>query len=195
MDIWSIRAFVTNLCFIIFGYVFPTLSSAKAILSKDDDGLREWLTYWAVFGMVMLLEEFFDFLLKRLPFYCEIKIACIFWLSLPGSQGAFKIYNYVIKPYFEQYEDDIDVMISEVTQKIKMKTSKHVQSIMWEIIFSPRDGLWPEIYRFGGFLKRFFVEEQEDFKINTENKAISAHLLKDFKVSFEKKVRRYTITN
>jgi hypothetical protein len=180
MNIWSVHSFIVSVVIIIFGYVFPILSSAKAILSRDEDALKEWLTYWAVFSIFIILEEFFDFLLWRLPFYGEVKIACIMWLSLPGFQGAYRVYNYLIQPYFEQYEEDIDEMIEEVSNKIQAKTKKHVQSILWQVLMSPSDGLLAEATRFFMFLKRF-VNNEEEVKVNSEVKVMSAHLLKDFR--------------
>ena len=180
MNIWTIRSVFLNICLVIFGYLFPTLSSAKAVLAKDDDALREWLTYWAVFSVFTCLETVFDLLIWRLPFYEEFKIACVLWLSLPGFQGAFRVYNYVIHPYFEQYEEDIDSMVDKVSERIKAKAATHIQNIAWQLLLSPKDGLLPEMMRLVGFLQKFVVDE-EHVKEDSDSKVISAHMLQDFK--------------
>lgn len=182
LTIWSIRSFLLNLCLMIFGYVFPTLSSAKAVLAADDEALREWLTYWAVFSIFTFLEAVFDLLIWRLPFYSEMKIVCVLWLSLPGFQGAFRVYNYIIKPYFEQYEEDIDSMVDKVSVRIKAKAATHAQGILWQLLLSPKDGLMPEMLRLFGFLQQF-VSNEEHVRQDSDSKSMSAHMLQDFKLA------------
>lgn len=182
MDIWTIRSFFLNICLIIFGYVFPTLSSAKAVLAADDESLREWLTYWAVFSIFTFLETIFDLLIWRLPFYAELKIVCVLWLSLPGFQGAFRVYSYVIRPYFEQYEEDIDIMVDKVSARIKAKAATHVRNILWQLLLSPKDGLMPEMLRLFGFFQKFVADEKH-VKEDSDTKMMSAHMLQDFKMA------------
>jgi hypothetical protein len=165
---------------IIFGYVFPCLSSAKAVITKDDDSLREWLTYWAVFSAFMMVETVLDLLVWKMPLYNEMKIVCILWLSLPGSQGAFRVYNYILKPYFEQYEEDIDDAISKISSRARAQASKHIQGILWQVFLSPQDGLLSELWKLAGFAQRF-VNQEKEIKEENDTKALSAHLLQDFK--------------
>jgi hypothetical protein len=181
VNIWTIRSFFLNIILVVFGYVFPTLSSAKAVLAKDDEALREWLTYWAVFSIFTFLETIFDLLIWRLPFYAELKIVCVLWLSMPGFQGAFRVYNYVIRPYFEQYEDDIDELVDRVSDRIQAKASTHVQNILWQLLISPKDGLLPEMMRLFGFFQKF-VSDEDQVREVSDSKAMSAHMLQDFKV-------------
>lgn len=138
----SIRQIVCSCLISFFGYIFPALSSAKAIVTKDDDGLVEWLTYWSVFSLFYFLETLIDFALYRfVPFYLECKICIVLWLTLPKYQGAFRIYNYLIRPYFDEYEADIDNKIHQVSEEVKVKAARHLQFIIWQLFMSPDDGL------------------------------------------------------
>jgi hypothetical protein len=64
---WSIlmrtRLILCDVILLFLGYLNPSLSSAKAIISKDVDSITEWLTYWSVFSCFMLLETITDFFL------------------------------------------------------------------------------------------------------------------------------------
>lgn len=64
--------------------VYPAFKSIKALETKDrddDDGI--WLTYWCVFGIFTLLDEFAFILLSLIPFYFYIKLGFFLWMMAP----------------------------------------------------------------------------------------------------------------
>ena len=176
---------ICNFLILFFGYFFPALSSAKAILTCDDDGIREWLTYWSVFSSFYVIEGFIDIFLWTYPFRYELKILFVLWLTLPRFQGAYNIYTFLIKPYFEQYENHIDDAINQISEKIKVSAYKRFQAILWHILCAPEQSAF--IFRslksmgldkYLTFLNSFEIESKDDDK---EDKQLSPkELFKNF---------------
>jgi hypothetical protein len=83
-----LRSLVYSVFFPFFAYFLPALFSTKAVICRNDDDLKEWLTYWSVFSFFILSEFIFDFMLKKIPFYYELKILLVCWLTLPRTQGV-----------------------------------------------------------------------------------------------------------
>ena len=64
--------------------VYPGFKSIKALETKGDDNDDSvWLTYWCVFGMFTLLDEFAFILLSLIPFYFYIKLGFFLWMMAP----------------------------------------------------------------------------------------------------------------
>ena len=64
--------------------VYPAYKSIKALETKDtDDDDKVWLTYWTVFGIFTLVDEFAFFLLNLIPFYYYIKLGFFLWMMAP----------------------------------------------------------------------------------------------------------------
>merc|ERR1719188_2464343 len=62
---------------LIFGYILPAISSAKAVLQKDEDGCTQWASYFLVIYFFKHIEPILDLILS--PW---IKLLAII-LSLP----------------------------------------------------------------------------------------------------------------
>jgi receptor expression-enhancing protein 5/6 len=66
--------------------VYPGFKSIKALETKDtDDDDSVWLTYWVVFGLFTLLDEFAFILLSLIPFYWYIKLGFFLWMMAPQT--------------------------------------------------------------------------------------------------------------
>ena len=90
------QAIITNL----IGVAYPVFMSFHALESsttENDD--KQWLTYWVVFGLFNVLDQFAGFILHFIPFYYVLKVATLIWLFHPASQGATYVYNELIHPY------------------------------------------------------------------------------------------------
>jgi receptor expression-enhancing protein 5/6 len=55
--------------------VYPVYASAKAIESKDKADDTQWLSYWAVYGSLILVEYASDQALSKIPFYYHAKVS------------------------------------------------------------------------------------------------------------------------
>ena len=92
----------------LVGIVIPSISSLRALQTKDSDDDKQWLTYWVVFGVFSFIDLFTASILKFIPFYFILKIAFLIWLFMPNTKGALIIYTKIISKLFKKYEKQID---------------------------------------------------------------------------------------
>jgi len=97
----SIFSFLTGGSFVIdlIGFLYPFYASIKAIESSDAKDESIWLTYWLIFGLFKIFEEFGDVFLSYIPFYRVIKATFLIWAFYSKTQGANTVYTNLIKPY------------------------------------------------------------------------------------------------
>ena len=105
----------------IVGVVLPAYWSIKAIESPQYDDDKQWLTYWAIYGLFTLLDQFANIILRIFPFYFIFKIIFLIWCFMPNTMGALFIYNKFIGPYFKKYEEQIDKKIEKFIQEGKLR--------------------------------------------------------------------------
>ena len=60
--------------------LYPAFKSIQAIESSAKDDDKEWLTYWIIFGIFTLLDEFCGCLLNLIPYYYWVRL--IFFVVL-----------------------------------------------------------------------------------------------------------------
>ena len=105
----------------IVGVVLPAYWSIKAIESPQYDDDKQWLTYWAIYGLFTLLDQFANIILRIFPFYFIFKIIFLIWCFMPNTMGALFIYNKFVGPYFKKYEEQIDKKIEKFIQEGKLR--------------------------------------------------------------------------
>jgi receptor expression-enhancing protein 5/6 len=91
--------------------LYPAAKSIQALETHSTDDDKEWLTYWIIFGIFTLLDDFAGFLLSMIPYYFWIKLAFFVYLFAPMTKGSQTIYNTVVKPLLDQYKDKIEGLI------------------------------------------------------------------------------------
>lgn len=92
----------------IIGVAYPVFMSFYALESDGDDDDKLWLTYWVVFGIFSIADQFAGFILRFIPFYYVLKVAVLIWLFHPASQGAIFVYNNQIQPLWKEYEGQLE---------------------------------------------------------------------------------------
>jgi len=78
------------------GFLYPAYASIRALQTQETKDDTQWLTYWVVFGLLVVVEDFFYDLCTLLPFYFAIKFIFIIWLFYPGTLGAAIVYRALI---------------------------------------------------------------------------------------------------
>ena len=116
----------------LVGVTLPAYFSIKAIESPEFDDDKQWLTYWAIYGIFTLLDQFANFILRIFPFYFVLKILFLIWCFMPNTMGALFIYNKVVAPYFRKYEDRIDKKIEKFIREGKLRGRKNRSSLRKE---------------------------------------------------------------
>ena len=108
----------------IVGVTLPAYWSIKAIESPYYDDDKQWITYWAIYGIFTLIDQFANIVLRIIPFYFVIKILFLIWCFMPNTMGALFIYNKIVGPYFRKYENKIDQKIEKFIREGKLRGRK-----------------------------------------------------------------------
>ena len=111
----------------LVGVTLPAYWSIKAIESQEFDDDKQWLTYWAIYGLFTLLDQFANIILRIFPFYFIFKILFLIWCFMPNTMGALFIYNKFVAPYFKKYEEKIDKKIEKFIREGKKKRKNRRQ--------------------------------------------------------------------
>jgi receptor expression-enhancing protein 5/6 len=99
---------------VVFTVLYPSIQSIKAIESEGENDDKEWLTYWTIFGLFHLVDEFGGFVLNFVPFYFYIRVAFFVFLMAPQTKGALTIYKFIVGPILKQHKASIQAFIDDI---------------------------------------------------------------------------------
>ncbi len=99
---------------LVLTVVYPAVQSIKAIESEGGDDDKEWLTYWTIFGLFTLADEFAGFLLTFIPFYFYARPIFFVFLMAPQTKGALFLYNNFVGPLLRNNKEAIQGFIDEI---------------------------------------------------------------------------------
>lgn len=80
--------------------------------------------------MFLVVEYFADLLVFWLPFYTEIKLLLVLWITLPQTKGAIVLYADYIEPFLTQHEKQIDKTMVEIQENTKRTLSVYGKELV-----------------------------------------------------------------
>ena len=90
---------------VALGVAYPAFMSFLALESEGTDDDKQWLTYWVIFGLFNIIDQWSGFILTLSPFYFVIKLVFLVLLMHPSVNGATHCYNWWILPTMQKYEE------------------------------------------------------------------------------------------
>mmetsp|Transcript_61263 Transcript_61263/g.138606 ORF Transcript_61263/g.138606 Transcript_61263/m.138606 type:complete len:263 (-) Transcript_61263:101-889(-) len=105
------------------GFLYPGYASFKALEDGKMDEVCKWTQYWIVFAITMLTEGFFRQTLMWIPFFSLSRLAFIFWLFLPTTQGSLGVYSWIVRPLLRRYRRKIDTMLDWLCAEFRHRTT------------------------------------------------------------------------
>ena len=113
--------------------LFPAFKSIQALESDGTQDDKEWLTYWIIFGIFSLIDDFFGCILEFIPYYYWIKLAFFIYLLAPQTQGAMFIYNNIVKGFLEKNKASIQGLIDDVKGSVNEAASEAKKTAINEL--------------------------------------------------------------
>jgi hypothetical protein len=99
------------------GVLYPSYQTYKALKYQCYDQYPSLLAYWLVFSLLQIYEYLFDPLLALLlPFYYELKLCLIFWLS--SRSICHMIFQHGLLTMIDKYEKDIDYLLNHTIHRL-----------------------------------------------------------------------------
>lgn len=99
---------------VVLTVLYPAVQSIKAIESVGEDDDKEWLTYWLIFGVATLADEFAGCILSFIPFYFYVRLGFFVFLMAPQTKGALFLYKNFVGPLMRNNKAAIQNFIDEV---------------------------------------------------------------------------------
>ena len=109
----------------LLGIAYPCFMTLFSLETEQADDDKQWLTYWVVFGLLSLVDQFAGAILHAIPFYYALKMALLVWLFHPSTQGAGTVYDNVVYPLWKEHEGKIE----EVSRQIENTVNKGINKI------------------------------------------------------------------
>ena len=106
---------ITNI--ICVGY--PMFMSVYALENEAMDDDKQWLTYWIIFGIFSIIDQFAGFILGLIPFYHILKMGFLIWLFHPGTLGAKTLYYSIVQGFYKDHEAKLEDAQRVVESKIR----------------------------------------------------------------------------
>mmetsp|Transcript_19018 Transcript_19018/g.41154 ORF Transcript_19018/g.41154 Transcript_19018/m.41154 type:complete len:375 (+) Transcript_19018:158-1282(+) len=119
-----------KLTILVFGYVVPALSSVKAVVRKDSEAYHQWTTYWLILHLYRTILAPFLHLTPN-PIF---QLVAILWLSLPRFQGASVVYEQIVVPWVDKYEDRVDDAVEDAHRGVKRWVLGNVGRVIWMVM-------------------------------------------------------------
>lgn len=99
---------------LVLTVIYPAIQSIKAIETEGGDDDKEWLTYWTIFGLATLADEFAGFLLTFIPFYFYLRPVFFVFLMAPQTKGALFLYKNFVGPLMRNNKEAIQAFIDDI---------------------------------------------------------------------------------
>ena len=96
-----------SLCTCTVGVIYPTIQSILALESKSADDDKQWLTYWSIYGLLVVFDQI-SFITNNIPYYFFLKVCFLIWLFNPATNGATIIYTKGISPLLKKYQPQLN---------------------------------------------------------------------------------------
>ena len=104
----------------LLGVAYPVFMSFHSLESDGKSDDRQWLTYWVVFGLFNMVDQFAGFVLHFIPFYYVLKLTVLVLLFHPKTTGATWVYDNYIKGYA--------VHINEIEKSVEDQVKNGIKS-------------------------------------------------------------------
>lgn len=110
--------YVGTLLTTVCGNIIPAYNTFKALQidkeTETSDEVSRWMQYWIVFSIFATFEYFIDCCGTFFPFFYEIKLAALLWLSLDKFKGASLVYTKFLEPTILAKQPLIDEKVALV---------------------------------------------------------------------------------
>ncbi|KZT30719.1 hypothetical protein NEOLEDRAFT_1083032 [Neolentinus lepideus HHB14362 ss-1] len=120
-----------------FAFFLPCYSTFKALAHRplSEPELERWAMYWCVVGAFVTVEYAVEWLVDWFPFYYEIKMLFLLFLSLPQTEGSTYVYKTYVEPFFTAKEANIDSGI-EAAKTNALTFFQTRLAALWDLLWS-----------------------------------------------------------
>lgn len=102
-------------------------SQCSAVVRKDPEAYHQWTTYWLILHLYLtIISPILNITLHPL-----FQLLVILWLSLPQYQGASVVYEQLIVPWVDKYEERVDDAVDEAHRGVRRWFFARMGRLVW----------------------------------------------------------------
>jgi len=116
---------------------YPVYKSFEALKTNTYDDDKKWLTYWVVYGFIMVVEPLFDVLIQMFPYYKPLKLVFFVYLIHGETNGYLQVYHYVLVPLLSQFDkniedalENVNKTVGDVTRKVQERAYDGIKNVV-----------------------------------------------------------------
>jgi len=83
LSIITLFVFGATILTLAITVLYPAAKSIQALETEHTEDDKEWLTYWIIFGIFTLLDDFAGFILNMIPYFFWLRLAFFVYLFAP----------------------------------------------------------------------------------------------------------------
>ena len=102
----------------LLGVAYPAFMSFLALESGNEAETTQWLTYWVVFGLFNIVDQFAGFILHFIPFYYFLKLGFLVYLFHPSFKGATYVYENYLKEAVKPVEKLAENVVATLNKRV-----------------------------------------------------------------------------
>ena len=101
----------------VIGVLYPAFMSFVALESEEKEDDKQWLTYWVVYGLFQIIDQFGGIILGLIPFYFFLKLIALVLLFHPSVMGAVYVYDKFFSNMVKAYRGQIEGTINNMQKQ------------------------------------------------------------------------------
>lgn len=113
----ALLAWATPVLTIFVGLLLPIWGTFTAIESRDKADDTQWLMYWVIFALGVIINTLAFPVLSWIPLMPQLRLLLLSWLALPQYKGASWVYHALLRPVVAAVKDQ--ARESQVLQNLR----------------------------------------------------------------------------
>ena len=97
------------------------------MVHKDSEAYHQWATYWLILHFYITIVSPF----LHLTLHPLFQLLAILWLSLPRYQGASVVYDHLVVPWVDKYEEQVDDAVEEAHRGVRRWVFRRMGRVIW----------------------------------------------------------------
>ncbi|ORZ03070.1 TB2/DP1, HVA22 family-domain-containing protein [Syncephalastrum racemosum] len=113
--------------------LYPAYSCFKALRAKDTQQYLPFLIHFIVATAFLSGEYLADLFLFWIPFYYEVKLVLLLWITLPQTKGSVVVYADMLEPFLISHENQIDKTLNRIQTSTKQTIAVYGRQLLHTI--------------------------------------------------------------
>ncbi|KAG8922286.1 hypothetical protein FRC02_011965 [Tulasnella sp. 418] len=134
---------ISSIISTFFAFLYPAYNTFKTVLGRPghEHEYGRWMMYWCIIAIVVAWEYSFEWVVRWIWGYHELKTLFLLFLVLPQTQGSTYIFTQFLLPTLLRHEADIDHQLASLKSHFLGFLARQIQNVVDAVLGKrPVDG-------------------------------------------------------